>query len=197
MVLHPEQICQPQSGYVKQNYSIKYVSDIMTKAEDKHMNSSLILGLIFLALGIWITIGLVRTAGKLTIKDKFWNASRILFAIAGGLAILSFVTAQGWQDIFRAGTTTYAIVAYFFLRDGIGEKGYASMGSYTPWEDTLFYDYGVEGKKFCLYVNGRNDGETKVKDRLTIVSFDPKDKDKVIAFMKEHNGKKYRRMRKG
>ena len=129
-------------------------------------------------------------------QGKISDASRILFAVAGGLALLSFVTAQGWQDIFRAGTTTYAIVAYFFLRDGIGEKGYASMGSFTPWEDTLFYDYGVEGKKFCLYVNGRNDGDVKVKDRLTIVSFDPKDKDKVIAFMKEHNGKKYRRMRK-
>ena len=169
----------------------------MTESEDKSMNSSLILGFIFLALGVWISLGLIRTAGKLAIKDKFWNASRILFAVAGALALLSFLTSQGWQDVFRAITTTYAIVAYFFLRDGIGEKGYASMGSFTPWEDTLFYDYGVEGKKFCLYITGRKDGETKVTDRSTIVSFDPKDKDKVISFMKEHNGKKYRRMRKG
>ncbi|MBQ6451624.1 MAG: hypothetical protein IJJ29_06850 [Solobacterium sp.] len=161
------------------------------------LSTNLIMGAIFLALGIWLTIGVVRTRSKLTITDKMWNASRILFAIAGGLSIVSFFSYEGPQDFLRIIPTTYAIFIFLLLRDGIGETGFASFGKFTKWEDVRAYDYSRESKKFVLYVSSaKEDGRTTTGSSIPI-NFDPKDEQRVIDFMKEHLPKKYRRMRKG
>ena len=153
--------------------------------------SNIIISVIFLAMSVWLFYGVSKTR-NLIFKDKLWNTYRVLFAIAGGLCLLTgFLYTSVW-DLIRLALMTFCVIGFLLLRDGISDTGIAVMGRVTPFDMIRSYDYGDYKDSFRVYAVTEDDPDTKVV--LTL----PKDqKDEVIAFLKQKMGKKYTRMRKG
>ena len=158
--------------------------------------SNIILAVIFGAIGIWLWIGFFKTR-NLIYKDRMWNISRILFLAIGILCIPSMFVYSSALDWVRLIAMLVCIAAFLLLRDGIGEKGAASLGRMYDWKEIRAYDYKRDGKDFKLYLVVE-DGKSKSKDDFNIIiKFDPKDEEAIKAYLKEKIGKKYTRMRKG
>ena len=153
--------------------------------------SNIVLTIMFSAIAIWLFYGYSKTR-NLIFKDKLWNTYRVLFAIAGGLCLLTgFLYTSVW-DLIRLVLMTLCVIGFLLLRDGNSDTGIAVMGRVTPFDMIRSYDYGDYKDSFRVYAVTEDDPDTKVV--LTL----PKDqKDEVIAFLKQKMGKKYTRMRKG
>lgn len=155
--------------------------------------SNMILTAIFGGLAIWLLIGVVKTWGKTKYKDRTWTASRILFVVAAAMLVLTAFAYNDVWDIIRMAVMGAAIVAYLLMRDGIGEEGICTMGSFVPWSQVKSYDYQKRKKNFEVYFELPD----KKEDYRATVAFDAKDEEEIKAFLKAKIGRKYRRMRKG
>ena len=56
--------------------------------------SNIVIILIFGGLGTWLLTGYLKTKKQITIKDKSWNFSRIIFAVAGVMSIVTIIFCQ-------------------------------------------------------------------------------------------------------
>lgn len=155
--------------------------------------SNIVLSVLFGGIAVWLFYGYFKTK-DLVIKDKRWNASRVLFAVAGVLCILSGFVYSSVLDWIRLICMMLAVVAFLLLRDGLNETGVCSMGSLTTYKEVKHYDYQMFPKKFKLYITAV---DSKGGDYNVTLNFDPKDSNRVISYMKEQCGKKYTRMKKG
>ena len=153
--------------------------------------SNIILSVIFAAMAAWLFYGVSKTR-NLIYKDKLWNTYRILFAIAGGLCLLTGFLYTSVLDLVRLGLMTLCVIGFLLLRDGISDTGIAVMGRVTPFDTIRSYDYGDYKKDFRVYAITEDDPDTKV-----ILALPQDQKQEVIAFLKQKMGKKYTRMKKG
>ena len=153
--------------------------------------SNIIISVIFLAMSVWLFYGVSKTR-NLIFKDKLWNTYRVLFAIAGGLCLLTgFLYTSVW-DLIRLVLMTLCVIGFLLLRDGISDTGIAIMGRLTPFDTIRSYDYGDYKDTFRVYAVTEDDPDTKV-----VLTLPKTQKEEVIAFLKQKMGKKYTRMRKG
>ena len=71
--------------------------------------SNIIISVIFLAMSVWLFYGVSKTR-NLIFKDKLWNTYRVLFAIAGGLCLLTgFLYTSVW-DLIRLVLMTLCVI---------------------------------------------------------------------------------------
>ncbi|MBR4455747.1 MAG: hypothetical protein IKS32_05950 [Solobacterium sp.] len=153
--------------------------------------SNLILTVLFAMIACWLFYGVYRTR-NLIYRDRLWNPSRILFAVAGVLCCLTAVAFSTWMDWVRLAMMILCAVGFLLLRDGISEEGIAVMGRITKFSDIQAYDYGDYKKDFRIYaVTDRESNE------MTVLTMPPDQKEEIIAFLKNKIGKKYTRMKKG
>ena len=157
--------------------------------------SNYILTVLFLGLGIWLAIGFFRTHKYMKYKERMWSPSRILFAVAAVLAIFTLFVMRSTLDYIRAAATIFAIVMFFYQRNGLGETGVADLGKMVSWKEIKAYDYAKSEKKFTVYMTAVDE---KHKDETFNITqdFDLKYEEEIKALLKEQIGKKYRRMRK-
>ncbi|MBR3202361.1 MAG: hypothetical protein IKF60_02110 [Solobacterium sp.] len=154
--------------------------------------SNIILTAIFAALAVWLFYGYVRTRG-LIYKDKLWSWSRIFFLVAGAVTLLSAFVYTSVLDWIRLGSMLLCVVGFFLTRDGIREDGFAISGRFYPFANVHSYDYGNYKDQFRIYFV--MEGESF--DAPNILTLPSKQKDEIIAFLKNKMGKKYTRMKKG
>lgn len=153
----------------------------------------MILSAIFGALAVYLYIGVFRTWKKLKFKDRMWNGSRILFLVAMIFLLFTMVAYRDAWDMIRMLVMALAILSYLLLRDGIGDEGICIMGRLIPWSSVTAYDYRKDKKKFELFYEAN---EKKEASR-NVITFEAKDEEEIIKFLKKKVGHKYRRMRKG
>ncbi len=160
-------------------------------------SSNLLLTALFGGLGIWMLMGYFRCVKNLKYKDRMWTASRILFAAAGVLSLLSIVVYRSALDFVRFAAMTMCIIAFLILRDGIGEEGIGSMGRLTPWKDVKAYDCAVYKKNFRVFFVCEDKDAKKKKGEYTVaVNFDAKDEKEITDYLNQKAGKKHIRMKK-
>lgn len=157
--------------------------------------SNVLLTAIFAGMAVWMVVSYVRSHDKVEIKDFMWTGNRIIFAIAGALAISTAFMYHSIWDMVRLGSMIVAIVMFLLMRDGIGPDGIVSMGRFTSYTDVKAYDYQMKKKRFEVYFacsdkNGKNDYYN------VMIDFDPKDEEKILAYLKGKIGRKYTRMKK-
>lgn len=157
--------------------------------------SNFIILAIFAGMAFFMTKGYISTKGKVVIRDRKWSANRILFAIAGVLALSTAFVYQNIWDIVRLVVMLIAIVMYLLTRDGIGEEGIVSFGRFTAWEDVRAYDYKKNKKTFDVFFVLK-DSKSNEENYTVIVNFDLNKEDEVVAYLKEKIGRKYTRMKK-
>ena len=153
--------------------------------------SNIILTVMFSAIAVWLFYGYSKTR-NLIYKDKLWSMTRIFFLIAGLFCILSALVYTSALDWIRLAAMLLCVVAFFLVRDGIGEDGFGVMGRFYPFEKVRAYDYGDYKKdQFKVFFIPEGD-ETPVSVALL-----NSQKDEILAFLKSKIGKKYTRMKKG
>lgn len=157
--------------------------------------SNFIILAIFVGMAFFMTKGYISTKGKVVIRDRKWSANRILFAIAGVLALSTAFVYQNIWDIVRLVVMLIAIVMYLLTRDGIGEEGIVSFGRFTAWEDVRAYDYKKNKKTFDVFFVLK-DSKSNEENYTVIVNFDLNKEEEVVAYLKEKIGRKYTRMKK-
>lgn len=101
------------------------------------------------------------------------------------------------MDYIRSFVMILAIVLYLMLKEGFGDEGYYTNGSFTSYTDVVSYDYSEEKNKFNVFivlrdVKGKNINE-HYNSRLV---FEINDKDNIINFLKNKLSKKYKRLKK-
>ncbi|MBP3891035.1 MAG: hypothetical protein J6D29_02595 [Solobacterium sp.] len=158
--------------------------------------SNYIIIAMFLAIGVWVGIGFFRTRDKITIYDRMWNFSRILFLVCGILSVLSLITMHEPIDIVRAIVTFVVIILFIFTRDGIGEEGVSSFGRFYPYKSIVGYDFRENKKDFSAYFIVDDGKERKSGEYNVQVPFEKKDEERVRALLKDKIGRKYVRMKK-
>ena len=160
-------------------------------------SSNILLTVLFGGLGVWMLMGYFRCVRKLKYKDKMWTASRILFAVAGVLSLMSIFMYRSPLDFVRFAAMTMCIIAFLILRDGIGEEGIGSMGRLTPWKDVKAYDYAVYKKKVSVFFICEDKDAKKKKGEYTVaINFDAKDEKEITDYLNQKAGKKHIRMKK-
>lgn len=150
--------------------------------------------IIFEMLGFYLLYTWSKNKNRITIKDRFWNTTRILFIVAGVLSIFSIIGYSSFFDILRVTATTFCIVMFVLQRDGIGNYGIISLGSSASYDDIKAYDVH-EGTKKTVGIFIVEDHKKKGEYTMQI-TFDAKDTEAVKKFLKDHIGNKYRRMKR-
>lgn len=158
--------------------------------------SNVLLLAIFVGMAVWMVVGYVKTHDKVEIKDFMWTGNRIIFAIAGALALVSAFMFNNLWDYLRLISMVVAIVMFLLMRDGIGPDGVVSMGKFTPYEDVKAYDFQAKKKRFEVYFTCAENKDGKNDYYNLIIDFDLKDEEKIKAYLKEKIGRKYTRMKK-
>ena len=152
---------------------------------------------LFSFASIWIIYKITQINPKIIIRTKFINTSSILFILAGLFSLLSLIVNRSLMDYIRSFVMILAIVLYLMLKEGFGDEGYYTNGSFTSYTDVVSYDYSEEKNKFNVFivlrdVKGKNINE-HYNSRLV---FEIKDKDNIIKFLKNKLSKKYKRLKK-
>lgn len=152
---------------------------------------------LFSFASIWIIYKINQINSKIIIRTKFINTSSILFILAGLFSLLSLIVNRSPIDYIRSFVMILAIVLYLMLKEGFGDEGYYTNGSFTSYTDVVSYDYSEEKNKFNVFivlrdVKGKNINE-HYNSRLV---FEIKDKDNIIKFLKNKLSKKYKRLKK-
>ena len=158
--------------------------------------SNVVLIVMFGGMGAWLFTGWFRTRGKITIYDRRWTASRILFVVAGVMSFLTLAVKSTLLDYIRIVCMLFCIISYLLVRDGIGEEGVSCNGSFVPWQEVRGYDFQQDKKNFIAMFAVWDKASVKNGDYIMNVSFAQEDKEQVIAFLKKKIGKKYTRMKK-
>ena len=110
-----------------------------------------------------------------TVKDKSWNFSRIIFAVAGVMSIVTIIFCQTVLDFVRLFATEFCIIMFLLQRDGIGEEGVVSLGQFFSYKDVKAYDVHEAGKKTnCLFMVEEK-GAKKTSEYTLELSFAAKD----------------------
>lgn len=156
----------------------------------------IIILLFFLAIGTYMLVCWLRTRKALKYKDRMWSAYRMIFLICCLTSL--FFLLLGGNDIWgfiRLASTVYCTVMFLLNRDGIGDDGIVTMGSLTPWKELQVWDYGYDGKKkFYLFLEVKKEKESS--PHLWTITFDREQGEEILSFMRQKQGKKYRRMKK-
>ena len=158
--------------------------------------SNVILFGVFLGLGLWLAYAWLRTHKHVKIKERMWSPSRILFAVAAVLALLTLFVMKSALDFARGGATIFCIVMFFLQRNGMGEDGVADLGKMVSWSEVKAYDYLRGEKKFTVYMNTIDAKDKKHETYQITQDYDLKDEDAVKELLQKQIGKKYRRMKK-
>ncbi|MBQ9046561.1 MAG: hypothetical protein IJ120_01560 [Solobacterium sp.] len=158
--------------------------------------SNYLLTAIFLALGVWMLIGWIRTHKYVEVKERMWSPSRILFMVAAGLAVLTMVAMKSVADYIRAAATIFCIILFLLQRNGMGNGGVADLGKMVNWSDIKAYDYAENDKKFTVYMTAIDEKSKNHKQYTIEQDYELKDKESVKQILKDNIGKKYRRMKK-
>jgi hypothetical protein len=159
---------------------------------------NILLFIIFGFLAVWMLMGIVRTSKQITIKDKLWTFNRILFLLAGIFAMLSVFVYNSIWDVLRLFAMMAAIIGFLLMRDGIGDEGFVTTGTYVPYIHVKNYDYALQKKKFTVYFV-YSDPKGKGKDKGVYnasIDFHPDDQEEIKKLLKERIGRKYMRMKK-
>jgi len=154
-----------------------------------------ILTAVFGALGIWLLTEYIRTNGKIRIADRRWTASRILFAIAGLMAIATVFIYNTVLDYIRLGVMGLCIAVFLMMHDGVGDEGVVAYGHFTPWNEIRAYDFREGKKKFDIFFTALDRDSKKGGDYSIQVAFANSQAEEVKKLLSEHIGKKYRRMK--
>lgn len=158
--------------------------------------SNIVIILIFGGLGTWLLTGYLKTKKQITVKDKSWNFSRIVFAVAGVMSIVTIIFCQTVLDFVRLFATEFCIIMFLLQRDGIGEEGVVSLGQFFSYKDVKAYDVHEAGKKTnCLFMVEEK-GAKKTSEYTLELSFAAKDTETIKTLLKNKIGKKYRRMKR-
>ncbi len=155
--------------------------------------SNYLLIVLFTGLAIWQGVGYFNTKGKITIYDKMWSGTRILFIVAAVLGALTLLVYTGLIEFIRIFTMLLCVVSYLLCRDGIGDEGVCVNGSFYPYGTVRGYDFQQEKKSFYA-VFMVNDSSKKGNFSINI-NFDLKDEEAVKALLKKRIGRKYVRMK--
>ncbi len=158
--------------------------------------SNIILIVMFGGMGIWLATGYFRTKGKITIYDKKWTPGRILFIAAGVLSLMTLAVYSEMIDYIRIFCMLFCIVSYVLLRDGIGEEGACSNGSFVSWKEIRGYDYRSEKNSFNVVFSVWDKNSSKSGDYTMNIAFAKEDEEAVRALLKKKAGKKFMRMKK-
>lgn len=154
-----------------------------------------ILTAVFGALGIWLLMEYVKTNKKIRIADRRWTVSRVLFAIAGLMALVSVVLYNSIMDYIRLAVMAFCIIIFLMMHDGVGDEGIVAYGHFTPWNDLKAYDFKSGKKKFEVFFTAIDRGSKKGEEYSIQVAFANQQEEEVKALLKKHIGKKYRRMK--
>ncbi len=158
--------------------------------------SNLIIILIFGGLGAWLMVGYLKTRKEIKIKDKSWNFSRIIFAVAGVMSLITIIFCQTVLDVIRLIATEFCIVMFLLQRDGIGDNGIVSLGQFFSYKDVKAYDVQDSGKKVnCLFMVEEK-GKKKNSEYTVQLVFSKSQHIEVKDLLKTQIGKKYRRMKR-
>ena len=143
--------------------------------------SNVLLLAVFAGMAVWMVMGYVRTHNKVKIKDYMWTGNRIIFAIAGVLALTTaFMYTSVW-DYLRLIAMMIAIVMFLLMRDGIGDEGIVSMGRFTPYEDVKAYDFQVKKKRFEVYFTCTDSKKEKPEYYNLMIDFRKEDEEEIKA----------------
>lgn len=154
-----------------------------------------VITVLFVAVIVYLLMGLFKSFGKVQIKDRDWSPARIVFLIAFGLAFLMFYTAQGVYDYARTIITIIALGLFYFLRDGIGEEGIVTLAHFTPWSEIRGYDYRREKKAFAVYFVEEKKSKSNT-DYSIVMNFDLKNEEAVKKLLEKACPKKHIRFKK-
>ncbi len=158
--------------------------------------SNLIITIIFGGLGAWLLVGYLKTRKEIKIKDKSWNFSRVIFAIAGVMSLVTIIFSQTLLDILRLVSTEFCIIMFLLQRDGIGDNGIVSLGQFFSYKDIKAYDVQDSGKKVnCLFMIEEK-AKKKNSEYTVQLVFSKAQHIEVKDILKTHIGKKYRRMKR-
>lgn len=158
--------------------------------------SNLIMIVLFLGIGCWMAYNNVQANGKLEIYDNSFGLSKIIFVITGVLALATFFTSREVLDYVRNFCMLFCISMFLMQKDGIGPEGYATLGRYTKYDQISAYDYTEGAKRITVYFAQKNKKTGEIEVNASGVSFPIEKANEVKAYLKEHIGKKYRRMKK-
>ena len=159
-------------------------------------SSNIVIIIIFAALGIWLLVGFLKTHKEIKIKDNSWNFSRIIFAIAGVMSLITVIFSQTILDVVRVIATVFCIVMFLLQRDGVGDNGVSSIGSFFPWSDVKAYDVQENGKKTNALFLVEEKTKKKQSEYTVQLVFNKKDTQALKDLLKDKIGKKYRRMKR-
>lgn len=159
-------------------------------------SSNILLTVLFGGMAAWLYAGWFRTRDKITIYDKRWSASRILFIAAGVLALATAYLYTSRLDLIRITAMMLCILAYLITRDGIGEDGVSCNGSFYPWNVVRSYDFQQEKKGFYAVFSIWDKQSKKNGNYQANISFDLKDEEAVKELLKKKIGKRYVRRKK-
>ncbi len=157
--------------------------------------SNYILIVLFTGLAIWQGVGYFRTKGKITIYDKLWSGTRILFVAAAILGAATLLVYTGPIEFIRILSMLLCVVSYLLCRDGIGDEGVCVNGSFYPYGTVRAYDFQQEKKSFFAVFTVNEPGSSKNGNYNININFDLKDEEAVKALLKKRIGKKYTRMK--
>ncbi|MBQ9154026.1 MAG: hypothetical protein IJ130_09435 [Solobacterium sp.] len=158
--------------------------------------SNIILTVLFGGMGAWLFAGWFRTRNKISIYDKKWSASRILFIVAGVLSLATMYLYTSVLDFIRIGAMLLCIIAYMLTRDGIGDEGVSCNGSFYPWNVVRSYDFQEEKKSFYAVFSVWDKQSKKNGNYQANINFDLKDEEAVKELLKKKIGKRYVRRKK-
>lgn len=161
---------------------------------------NIVIGVLFLIVGIFMLIRWSRVHKRIMIKDQQWGYLRIFFLVIGLMsiaALLMNLSANTMSDYFRIAATLVAVTAFLSVHDGVGEEGIVANGKFYPWSTVRSWDYKDEKNYVAVYFTVESEDEKKPDEYTTKqLDFADEDRDYVKKFLNMNVGRKFTRMKK-
>lgn len=161
---------------------------------------NIIVGVLFVIVGIVMLVRWVRVHKYIMIKDQQWGYLRIFILFIGLMSIATLLMNMATNtltDYFRIGATMVAVTAFLAVHDGIGEQGIVSTGKFYPWSQVRSWDLKEEKNYTAVYFTIDSQDEKKPDEYTTKeLDFANEDKEYLKKFLNMNVGRKFTRMKK-